>query len=64
MFPWVREAVAEGEQLKLFGVVANPDGSSLFRGETSGSVAHAEELGCELADHLLSQGAQQILIAP
>jgi hydroxymethylbilane synthase len=57
-------AVAEGEHLRLFGVVANPDGSSLFRGETSGCVAHAEELGCELADHLLSQGAQQILIAP
>jgi hydroxymethylbilane synthase len=56
-------AVAEGEQLRLFGVVANPDGNSLFRGETSGCVAHAEELGCELAERLLSQGAQQILIA-
>ena len=57
-------AVTEGEKLRLFGVVANPDGSSLFRGETSGSVAHAEKLGCELAECLLSQGAQQILIAP
>jgi hydroxymethylbilane synthase len=56
-------AVAEGEQLRLFGVVANPDGSSLFRGETSGCVAHAKELGCVLAERLLSQGAQQILIA-
>ncbi len=55
--------VAEGEKFKLFGVVANPDGSSLFRGETSGCVAHAEELGRELAERLLSQGAQQILIA-
>ena len=57
-------AVAEGEQLRLFGVVANPDGSSLFRGEAAGCVAHAEELGCELAERLLSQGAQQILITP
>jgi hydroxymethylbilane synthase len=57
-------AVAEGEQLRLFGVVANPDGRSLFRGETFGCVAHAEELGCKLAERLLSQGAQQILIAP
>jgi hydroxymethylbilane synthase len=57
-------AVTEGEQLRLFGVVANPDGSSLFRGETSGSVSHAEKLGCELAERLLSQGARQILIAP
>jgi hydroxymethylbilane synthase len=55
--------VAEGEKLKLLGVVANPDGSSFFRGETSGCVAHAEELGRELAERLLSQGVQQILIA-
>mgnify|MGYP001453066429 CR=1 FL=1 len=52
----------EGEQLKLLGVVANPDGRSLFRGELAGPVAHAEELGCELAECLLSQGAQHILI--
>jgi hydroxymethylbilane synthase len=56
--------VAEGEKFKLLGVVAKPDGSSLFRGETSGCAAHAEELGRELAERLLSQGAQQILIAP
>ncbi|HEX9271218.1 MAG TPA: hydroxymethylbilane synthase [Candidatus Binatia bacterium] len=55
--------VAEGEKFRLLGVVANPNGSSLFRGETSGCVAHAEELGRELAERLLSQGAQQILIA-
>ena len=55
--------VAEGKKFTLLGVVANPDGSSLFRGETSGCVAHAEELGRELAERLLSQGAQQILIA-
>ena len=55
--------VAEGEKFRLLGVVANPDGSSLFRGETSGCVAHAEELGRELAERLISQGAQQILIA-
>src|SRR6266550_1695682 len=55
--------VVEGEKFELLGVVANPDGSSLFRGETSGCVAHAEELGRELAERLLSQGAQQLLIA-
>jgi hydroxymethylbilane synthase len=55
--------VAEGEKLTLFGVVANPDGSTLFRGETSGSVTHAEELGCELAERLFFQGARQILDA-
>lgn len=56
--------VADGEKFRLLGVVANPDGSSLFRGETSGCVAHAEELGRELAERLLSQGAQEVLIAP
>ena len=54
--------VSEDNALRLFGVVANPDGSSLFRGERSGDVAHAEELGCELAERLLSQGAEKILL--
>jgi hydroxymethylbilane synthase len=55
--------VAKGEKLTLFGVVANPDGSSLFHGETLGSVTQAEELGRELAERLLSQGALEILDA-
>jgi hydroxymethylbilane synthase len=54
---------AEGQHLKLVGVVANPDGSSLFRGETSGRVTQAEELGRDLAERLLSQGAQKMLVA-
>jgi hydroxymethylbilane synthase len=62
--PVAARGQVEGEQLKLLGVVANPDGSSLSRGEAAGCVAHAEELGCELAERLLSQGAQHILIAP
>ena len=57
-------AVAEGEKLTLFGVVASPDGSSLYRGETSGTVVDAKELGWELAERLLSQGAQTILAVP
>jgi hydroxymethylbilane synthase len=54
-------AVAEGERLTVWGVVAKPDGSSLYRGEVSGSVTRPEELGRELAERLLSQGARQIL---
>jgi hydroxymethylbilane synthase len=57
-------AIAEGENLTLFGVVASPDGSSLYRGETSGTVVDAKELGGELAERLLSRGAQAILAAP
>ena len=62
-FQWGREGLPKANKFKLVGVVANPDGSSLFRGEASGCVAQAEELGRELAERLLSQGAQQILIA-
>ena len=54
-------AVAEGERLTVWGVVAKPDGSSLYRGEVSGSVTRPEELGRQLAERLLSQGARQIL---
>jgi hydroxymethylbilane synthase len=57
-------AVAEGEELMLFGVVASPDGRSVYRGETSGTVAGAKELGQELAERLLSQGAQEIFAVP
>jgi hydroxymethylbilane synthase len=57
-------AIAEGGQLTLFGVVASPNGGSLYRGETSGAVVDAEELGWGLAERLLSQGAQAILAAP
>jgi hydroxymethylbilane synthase len=57
-------AIAADEKLALFGVVASPDGSSLYRGETSGTVAEARELGWELAERLLSRGAQAILAAP
>jgi hydroxymethylbilane synthase len=57
-------AIAEGEKLVLFGAIASPDGRSLYRGETSGSVVDANELGRELAERLLSQGAQDILAAP
>jgi hydroxymethylbilane synthase len=50
--------------LTLFGVVASPDGSSLYRGETSGTAADEKELGWELAERLLAQGAESILAAP
>jgi hypothetical protein len=50
--------------LTLFGVVASPNGGSLYRGETSGAMVDAEELGWGLAERLLSQGAQAILAAP
>jgi hydroxymethylbilane synthase len=54
-------ATVVGNELKIVGVVANPDGSSLYRGEIAGRAERASELGRELADRLLHQGADKIL---
>lgn len=47
--------------LVLKGLVGNPDGSDIVRGEISGSINDAENLGVQLADDLLSRGAKRIL---
>ncbi|HSF58663.1 MAG TPA: hydroxymethylbilane synthase [Candidatus Binatia bacterium] len=56
-------ATVAGNELKIVGVVANPEGRSLYRGEVAGRVEAAAELGRELADRLLRQGADKILAA-
>lgn len=48
-------------QLRLRGLVATPDGSQIIRAEISGHVDQAEQLGSELAQQLLSMGADTIL---
>jgi hydroxymethylbilane synthase len=55
-----RATVARNE-LKMLGVVAHPDGSALYRGEIAGQVESATELGRELAERLLREGADKIL---
>jgi len=47
--------------LHLRGLVGQPDGSEMIRGEISGPVADAEQLGQQLADDLLARGARPIL---
>lgn len=54
-------AIVTGDELKMVGVVASPDGRSLKRGECSGKVADAASLGAELAESLLRAGADRIL---
>jgi hydroxymethylbilane synthase len=54
-------AEIDGEQLTLRGLVGAIDGSQILRGEQSGPVADAEQLGIRLAESLLAQGADQIL---
>jgi hydroxymethylbilane synthase len=59
--PVAARAVVESGNLNLCGVIADPDGKSLCRGELSGAVNQADDLGRELAERLLSQGADRIL---
>ncbi len=54
-------AVLEGETLYLRGLVGDPDGSQLIRGEIRGGGADAERLGAALAEELLGRGARAIL---
>ncbi|RJQ51988.1 MAG: hydroxymethylbilane synthase [Actinobacteria bacterium] len=52
-----------GGRLKLQAVVASLDGDTVLRDEVSGPAADPEALGDELAERLLSQGANEILEA-
>ena len=54
-------AVIEGDTLWLRGLVGALDGSEIIRHQLRGPVAEAEQLGINLAEHLLSQGADRIL---
>ncbi len=47
--------------LLLRGLVGEPDGSVIVRGDIAGKPVDAEELGMTLADDLLSRGARDIL---
>lgn len=52
-----------GGQLYLRGLVANPDGDEVLRAELRGPVEQAENIGIQVAEELLAQGAKQILDA-
>jgi len=53
--------VVEGDELKLEGVVASPDGSRLVRRCERGALTEAEKIGRKLADLLIAEGAGEIL---
>lgn len=59
--PIAGHALLEGGQLWLRGLVGEPDGSILVRGEMRGPAADAEQLGIALAEDLLARGARAIL---
>ncbi len=54
-------AVLEGDELWLRGLVGQPDGSQIIRAEGRAPRAQAAQLGNEIAEQLLAQGAKRIL---
>ena len=59
--PIAGHAIFEGEQIYLRGLVGEPDGSRILRAERRGSRSQAHDLGVDLAQELLSRGADRIL---
>jgi len=55
------EKNADGEEIYLRGLVGATDGSEILHSEIRGAFAEAESLGEQLAQDLLSQGADKIL---
>jgi len=56
--PIAAHATINGDALALDGLVAKPDGSEIWRDQSSGSLDHAEEIGSALAARLLARGAK------
>ena len=59
--PIAGHATLDRGLLQLCGLVGQPDGSEIVRGERSGASADAEQLGVALAEELLERGAATIL---
>ena len=59
--PLAAYAVASGTQIRLRGLVAEPDGSRVVRAESSGPISEPESLGATLAGTLRNLGADAIL---
>ncbi len=54
-------SLIQGDEIWLRALVGEPDGSKIVRGEIKGPIEKAEELGINLANQLLDQGAKDIL---
>ncbi len=54
-------SILEGEQLWIRGLVGQPDGSAIISAEARGHRDSAEQLGIQVAEDLLAQGADSIL---
>ncbi len=54
-------AEVHGDQIRLWGMVADPAGQQLLRDETTGPLSAPHEVGQELAARLLARGAGQFI---
>ena len=54
-------ATLDGDQLFLRGLVGSEDGSEIIRAQSKGNASDCEQLGIQVAEDLLSQGADRIL---
>jgi hydroxymethylbilane synthase len=54
-------AMLDGDQVWLRGLVGRPDGSQMLNAQITGPAEKAEQLGIQVAEDLLSQGADKIL---
>ncbi len=61
--PIAGHALLKGDELWLRGLVGTPDGTCLLVAEQAAARAQAEELGRQVADELIAQGAHAILQA-
>jgi hydroxymethylbilane synthase len=56
-------AILQETQVFMRGLVGSPDGQVIYRAERAGSIEQAESLGQQIAEDLLSQGADKVLQA-
>ncbi len=59
--PMAALGVVEGDSLRLRGLIADPEGRRLLRGEVAGPASDAEALGASLGEQLLAQGAAELI---
>ena len=53
--------IVEGDLLRLRGLIADPEGRRILRADVTGPAPDAEAVGTALAEHLLSQGAAELI---
>ena len=59
--PIAAYAVVREKRIRLDGLVAEPQGQQIIRDRISGGLDEAEQLGAELGERLLKQGASELL---